>query len=332
MKRMSGLIRLVWALSVLVAATFAIASPPLRAATPVPHQVTALKVTVLSTMLADNDELGEWGYAALVEVDGRKFLFDTGAHPDIVLRNAKTLGVDLAQVEDVILSHNHDDHTGGLLALRRELMKINPKAMSRVHAGAGIFASRVDPDGKEANGLLPLKADYEAMGGRFILYNKPTELAPGVWLTGPVPRPNDETNWSPGLKLRTATGTAPDTIAEDSSLVFATADGMVILTGCGHAGIVNITEYARAITGSSQIVALIGGVHLFAKSDGVIRWTATKLAPFHPRYLLLGHCTGIEATFELRALLLLGRKTAVVSAVGSSFELGKGIAAGAIAG
>lgn len=323
---------LLWALSMLILTAAAIPHPPALAATPAAHRVAALKVTILSTMLADNDELGEWGYSALVEVDGRKFLFDTGAHPDIVLRNARVLGIDLSQVEDVILSHNHDDHTGGLLTLRRELMKINPKAMSRVHAGAGIFASRVGPDGKEDNGLLPLKADYEATGGRFILHDKPTELAPGVWLTGPVPRPNDETNWSPGLKLRTATGTAPDTIAEDSSLIFATADGMVILTGCGHAGVVNITEYARTITGSDQIVALIGGVHLFAKSDAVIRWTAAKLAPFHPHYLLMGHCTGIEATWELRALLGLARKTAVVSAVGSRFELGRGIEAGAIAG
>ncbi|WP_404711912.1 MBL fold metallo-hydrolase [Sphingomonas sp. MMS24-J13] len=328
---MRSLIRRIWALSLLIAVAIAIPSPAVVAATPAPHLVTALKVTVLSTMLADNDEFGEWGYAALVEVDGRKFLFDTGAHPDIVLRNARTLGVDLAQVEDVVISHNHDDHTGGLLTLRRELMKINPRAMSRVHAGAGVFASRAGSNGREANGLLPLKADYEATGGRFILYEKPTELAPGVWLTGPVPRPNDETNWSPGLKLRTADGTAPDTIAEDSSLVFATANGMVILTGCGHAGIVNITEYASAITGSHQIIALIGGVHLFAKPDAVIRWTAAKLAPFHPHYLLMGHCTGIEATYELRALLGLARRTAVVSAVGSSFELGKGIEAGSIA-
>jgi 7,8-dihydropterin-6-yl-methyl-4-(beta-D-ribofuranosyl)aminobenzene 5'-phosphate synthase len=82
-------------------------------------QVKTLKVTVLSTMLADRG-LGEWGYSALVEVDGKKILFDTGANPDVVLKNAKSLGIDLSDVEDVVISHNHDDHTGGLLTLRRE--------------------------------------------------------------------------------------------------------------------------------------------------------------------------------------------------------------------
>src|ERR1700678_1388300 len=71
-------------------------------------QVKALKITVLSTMLADRG-LGEWGYSALVEADGKKFLFDTGANADVVLRNAKTLGIDLSTVEDVVISHNHDD-------------------------------------------------------------------------------------------------------------------------------------------------------------------------------------------------------------------------------
>ena len=80
-------------------------------------------------MLADQG-LGEWGYSALVEVDGRKFLFDTGSNPDVVLKNAKTLGIDLSDVEDVVISHNHNDHTGGLIALRRELIKKNPRAMS----------------------------------------------------------------------------------------------------------------------------------------------------------------------------------------------------------
>jgi 7,8-dihydropterin-6-yl-methyl-4-(beta-D-ribofuranosyl)aminobenzene 5'-phosphate synthase len=100
--------------------------------------VKALKVTVLSTMLADAG-FGEWGYAALVEVDGKKVLFDTGANPDTVLKNAKTLGIDLSDVEDVVVSHHHSDHTGGLLALRRALMEKNPAAIGRVHVSANVF-------------------------------------------------------------------------------------------------------------------------------------------------------------------------------------------------
>src|SRR5215831_9123441 len=87
-----------------------------------PRTVRSLQVKVLSTMLSGNPRagIGEWGFAAIVEVDGRRILFDTGARPDTVLKNAKELGVDLANVKDVILSHNHADHTSGLVTLRRE--------------------------------------------------------------------------------------------------------------------------------------------------------------------------------------------------------------------
>ena len=295
-------------------------------------QVKALKVTVLSTMLADQG-LGEWGYSALVEIDGRKFLFDTGANPDLVLKNAKTLGVDLSQVEDVVISHNHDDHTGGLIALRRELMKTNPRSISRVHVSSNIFLPRLRADGSDGNGLTPLRAEYERLGGRFVLHDGPSELAPGVWFTGPVPRIHPETNWSAeGMKLHTATGEETDNVPEDAALVFSTPDGLAVLTGCGHAGIVNISEYAQKIVGAEPVFAVIGGLHLFEKSDEVVDWTGAQLRRLGVKYLLAGHCTGIEATWRLRAALGLTRATAPVSSVGSSFTLGKGIQPGDIAG
>jgi len=168
--------------------------------------VKALKVTVLSTMLADAG-FGEWGYAALVEVDGKKVLFDTGANPDTVLKNAKTLGIDLSDVEDVVVSHHHSDHTGGLLALRRALMEKNPAAIGRVHVSANVFVPLLKGDGTDGNGLTPKREPYEATGGHFVLHAGPTEIAPGVWFTGPVPRKYPETNWSnEGLHIHTPTG------------------------------------------------------------------------------------------------------------------------------
>ena len=89
------------------------------------HKVASLKITILSTMLADRG-MGEWGFSALVEADGHRILFDTGLHPETVLHNARELGIDLSTVTDVVLSHHHGDHTGGLLALRRELSKASP--------------------------------------------------------------------------------------------------------------------------------------------------------------------------------------------------------------
>lgn len=294
-------------------------------------QVKTLKVTVLSTMLADRG-LGEWGYSALVEVDGKKILFDTGANPDVVLKNAKSLGIDLSDVEDVVISHNHDDHTGGLLTLRRELMSKNPLAMSRAHVSSNIFLPRVKADGSDGNGLTPSRAEYERLGGHFIMHDGPTELTPGVWFTGPVPRTHPETNWSTeGLKIHTATGDAVDNVPEDAALVFSTPEGLAVLTGCGHAGIVNIAEYAQKIAGQQPVFVVIGGLHLYAKGDEIVDWTGAQLRRLGVKYLLAGHCTGIEATSRLRADLGLTRATAPVSSVGSSFTLGKGIQSGRIA-
>jgi 7,8-dihydropterin-6-yl-methyl-4-(beta-D-ribofuranosyl)aminobenzene 5'-phosphate synthase len=287
----------------------------------------AVKVTVLVTNLGGDpyEGDGEWGYSALVEIDGHKILYDTGLSADLVLRNAKALKIDLSDVEDVVLSHNHYDHVGGLMSLRRELSKLNPRAMSRVHVGAGIFEPRWSESGEDHNGLRLIRAEYLATGGVFVVHEKPTELFPGVWLTGPVPRANNEKNWTPGLSLDTPQGRREDNVSEDSALVFDTEQGMIILTGCAHAGIVNITEYARHIVGNKPIAAVIGGLHLFSATDQTLAWTGAKLKFYGVLSLLAGHCTGIEATFRLRESIGLSRKTAVVSAVGSSFTLGQGI-------
>jgi 7,8-dihydropterin-6-yl-methyl-4-(beta-D-ribofuranosyl)aminobenzene 5'-phosphate synthase len=291
------------------------------------HKVSALKITVLVTNLAGDmhEGDGEWGYSALVEVDGHKILYDTGASADMVMKNAAALHIELSDVEEVILSHNHWDHVGGLMTLRRELARVNPRAMSRVHVGAGIFEPRLDASGVDNNGLKTIRAEYLATGGQFIVHEQPTQLYPGVWLTGPVPRPNAEKNWIPGLTIAGPQGPIEDNVPEDSALLFETAEGTVILTGCGHAGIVNIAEYAKQITGGSPLLAVVGGLHLFAASDQTIHWTGEKLKSYGMRYLLAGHCTGIEATYLLRDSAGLSRKTAVVSAVGSSFMLGHGI-------
>jgi 7,8-dihydropterin-6-yl-methyl-4-(beta-D-ribofuranosyl)aminobenzene 5'-phosphate synthase len=291
------------------------------------HRVSALKITVLVTNLAGDghEGVGEWGYSALVEVDGHKIVYDTGASPNIALNNARLLKVNLADVDDVILSHNHWDHVGGLMSLRNELKVNNPKALSHAHVGARIFEPRLDSAGQDQNGMRIIRAEYLAGGGEFITHEKPTEIYPGVWFTGPVPRNNPEKNWSPGLSLQSSSGLIEDNVPEDSALIFDTAEGIVILTGCAHAGILNITQYARALLGNKPIVAIMGGLHLFAASDQTVEWTASTLKNYDVANLLAGHCTGLEATYKLRQVLGLTRKTAVVSAVGSSFTLGKGI-------
>jgi 7,8-dihydropterin-6-yl-methyl-4-(beta-D-ribofuranosyl)aminobenzene 5'-phosphate synthase len=311
------------ALTCAAATTAAAAASPSPAAAP----VTRLKVTVLSTMLAGDPAhgVGEWGFAALVEANDRRLLVDTGARPETVLRNAAELGVDLSAVTDLVLTHNHGDHTGGLVVLRRELSKKNAAALSRAHVARGIFLSRPGPGGREDNGLLPLKADYERLGGTFTEHAGPAELLPGVWLTGPVPRRHPERNWSGARQLQTPQGPAEDTIPEDASVVVDTPQGLVVVSGCGHAGIVNTLDHARKVVREAPVHAAIGGFHLFAASDEHLAWTAGELRRLGVGHFLGAHCTGVEAVFRVRELAGLTRRTAVVSAVGSSFTLGTGL-------
>lgn len=295
-------------------------------------KVRSLKITILSTMLADGPALGEWGFAALVEVDGHRLLFDTGAHSDVVLKNAQALHVDLTTIPDVVLSHSHWDHVGGLLTLRNSVLPGAPTALAQVHVGAGMFLPRHE-DGlpAEANPMLVIKPQYENTGGRFIEHDGPVQLYPGVWLTGPVPRKHPERNWSGNGTVETAAGIKEDNIPEDSALIFDTGQGLVVLTGCGHAGVVNIVEYARTIVRPARVHALIGGVHLFNANDKTLAWTSDRLREFGVDNLIGAHCTGIETVYRLRDSLGLNRAHAVVGAVGADFELGAGIRPGHIA-
>lgn len=112
-------------------------------------------------------------------MDGHKILYDSGASPEMIVKNAAALHVDVSDVEDVILSHNHWDHVGGLMNLRRTLSKNSPSAMSRVHVGARIFEPRLDESGQDMNGLRTIRTEYLATGGTFIVHERPTELYPG---------------------------------------------------------------------------------------------------------------------------------------------------------
>lgn len=310
----------------LLAAMLMIATPAI-AQTP----AKAVKVTVLSTMLVGNSAagIGEWGFSAVLEVDGRRLLIDTGARAETVLKNADELKVDLWTITDLVLTHNHADHTGGLLVLRRELSRKQPNALSRVHVPKGVFYPRPGANGREGNGLLPLKAAYEATGGVFIEHDGPTLLMPGVTMLGPVPRVHPERNFGsprggPMGQVQTPSGLAEDNVPEDTSLVVDTAEGLILISGCGHSGIVNAMEFARKSVRSAPIHTAIGGFHLFAASDETLSWTATKLKEFGVRQLMGAHCTGIEAVYRLRQLLGISRQAAIVGAVGASYTHGKG--------
>ncbi|HEY1107245.1 MAG TPA: MBL fold metallo-hydrolase, partial [Opitutaceae bacterium] len=155
---------------------------------------------------------------------------------------------------------------------------------------------------------------------------KPAEILPGVWLTGPVPRRHPERNWSGRAQVQGADGKrVEDTIADDIALVIDTPSGLVVVTGCGHAGVVNIVEHARAIARPARVHALIGGIHLFNAKEEALAWTTGKLREFGVEHFIGAHCTGIETVYRFRKDLALPRAQCVVGAVGQTFVLGKGI-------
>ena len=293
------------------------------------QQAGNVTVTVVSTMLAERG-IGEWGFAAVVEVDRRRWLFDTGARPDTVLQNAEAMKIDLASITDVILSHHHWDHTGGLLTLRKALMAKNPSALSVAHVASGIFRSRRATGDAEANPMIAARTAYEATGGRFVEYESTRPLQRGVWLSGPVPRRYDERNWSGSLRVQEGASYVDDTLPEDQALIVATARGLTVVTGCGHAGIGNILAFAQAAH-PGTVRAVVGGLHLLTADEAQLVWTAERMRAAGVAHLLGAHCTGIEAVYRMRAPAGLTSASAVVGSVGSSYDDAAGIRPGILA-
>ncbi len=298
-----------------------------------PTAADDVSVTILSSNLADGATVGEWGFSALVEVDGRCVLFDAGRHPDTVLRNARALGIDLSCVSDVVLSHFHFDHTTGLMPLLRALRSQNPEAIRRVHVAKGFFLPRrVERTGDtERNQMIALRDTLEAAGVEVIEHDGPTEILPAVWVTGPVERHHPEKNYGTSLRVRINGEWVEDFVPESQGLTIVTPQGHIVLLGCGHSGVVNALEQIQGAIANLPIHALMGGLHLFAADDKTLGWTADRLREIGVEHLMAGHCTGIEPLFRLRVGLNLSRRTAVVGAVGSRFIYGEGIRPGAIA-
>ena len=225
------------------------------------------------------------------------------------------------------------------ITLRRTLKSKNASALQHAHVGDGIFLPRI-LNAEEALDSLPpmpqefvvsaldVRDSYEAIGGRFVIHKKPHELHPGMWITGPIPRVHPEKNWTPFMRIKHDGALTEDTIPEDQALVINTPAGLVVIAGCGHAGIVNTMEYARSITDGKKVHAVFGGFHLLNLSEEQVAWSGTKMREFGVEHVVGAHCTGINAVMGLRAGGNYGRETAVVGAVGSTFTLGKGIQRG----
>ena len=282
-------------------------------------------------MVASYLGVGEWGFAALIETPGQSILFDTGLKSETVLTNARLLNVDLSKVEEVVLSHFHTDHTGGLLTLREIYKKENPKALSTVYVGKGFFSQRYDVQHTPVYSLpnpgftrsFSTPEDFrraaEATGIRFVIVESTTELAPGVVLTGPIDRIHPEKNVSPGYFLKSDDGYVADNIPESQVVGIDTDQGWLMVSGCGHAGIINASE--RLLQIKDQPIHMgLGGFHLFRADEEAISWTAGKLKEFGYKKLVGAHCSGAHATHELGDHLGLPRSGISIGAIGTRVD------------
>ena len=284
-------------------------------------QSAPYRITVLATNISDYGGLGEWSFAALFQGEQDAVLFDTGFKKDTVLHNVLHLGVDLSRVQKVVLSHFHSDHTGGLLILREHFRLKNEMALSRVYVAAGFFNQRTSAAGEAVGpgnfaSAQDFKTSAEALGIRFIEIAEPTEIAPKLWLAGPVPRVEEQYNGPAGLFIRQDGKSVPDIIMDDQSLGYLTDKGWLMTSGCGHSGLINTGKVLQSIE-DEPIYSIVGGFHLWQADTETLNHTATWLEEHGLGLMMGGHCTGIAATETIASHLELPRSKISHAAIGS---------------
>ncbi|MEL0306148.1 MAG: MBL fold metallo-hydrolase [Halieaceae bacterium] len=279
-------------------------------------QTAPYQVTVLATNISDYGGLGEWSFAALFESDQDAVLFDTGFKENTVLHNVLHLGVDLSQVEKVVLSHFHSDHTGGLLILREHFRPANESALSQVYVAAGFFDQSVEVGPGDFAIAQDFRAAAEALGIRFIEVDEPTEIAPKLWLTGPVPRVEEHYNGPSGLFINRDGTSIPDIITDDQSLGYLTDKGWLMTSGCGHSGLINTGKVLQSIK-DEPIYSIVGGFHLWQADSETLNRTASWLGERGLGLMMGGHCTGIAAAETIASQLQLPRSQISHAAIGS---------------
>jgi 7,8-dihydropterin-6-yl-methyl-4-(beta-D-ribofuranosyl)aminobenzene 5'-phosphate synthase len=254
--------------------------------------------------------IAEHGFAALVtvRVGGRSttVLLDTGRTPDAMVCNADRLGVDLGELHSVVLSHGHFDHVGGLagLAGRRGVralpMVVHPLLWTR---------RRLAVPGEDVLELPTLSPRALAGEGYQVIERRePSLLLDGsVLITGEIDRTTEfERGMPPAHQAWTGNDWQHDPLVLDDQalVVHVRGRGLVVLTGCGHAGVVNIVRQAMRLTGVRRLHALIGGLHLSGPAfEPIISPTVAALAELAPDLLVPGHCTGWRAQHALAASL-----------------------------
>lgn len=234
--------------------------------------------------------LGEPAVSYWIAEGDRRFLFDTG-YSDAFLQNARGMGLDLTQAEAILLSHSHNDHTGGLRHLLAENWAKKPRLIAHPDALLPHEYQGMEIGSPLSQAELAEKTDL-------LLTKEPVRLTEKlVWL-GEIPHTLDfEPSYTIGTVER-AGAKMPDAIADDTALAYIGENGLSIITGCSHAGICNIIAYAKRVTGVERIHSVLGGFHLFdldERAKATIEFLRKEQIP----ELYPCHCT----SFAVRAAL-----------------------------
>ncbi len=279
---------------------------------------------LMETGQAPDALIAEHGFSVLVTVTKagheHRFLFDAGTSPDGVTENMRRLGIDPSSIEAIVCSHGHWDHTTGLDGLIRVLGQVNLPVLIHPHFWR---RRRLQLPGREPRELptTSRRALIEA-GFDIIEERQPSFLfGRSVLVTGEVAR---STGYEPGLPPQQAWlggRWEPDPLVldEQALIVSVRGKGLVVITGCGHAGVVNIARYARRLTGGQPLYALLGGYHLGGPLfEALIPRVLDDLAALEPGVLVPAHCTGWRAQHAMAARF---PGAYVPSSVGTSFLL-----------
>ncbi|MCP3848788.1 MAG: MBL fold metallo-hydrolase [Gammaproteobacteria bacterium] len=248
--------------------------------------------TLTITQLVENTAvgsglLGEHGNAFLIEADDYCLLFDTGQ--GLTLKhNAKQLNAPIKSIESIILSHGHYDHIGGLT----EALDMTGPINLYLHPEA--LGTKFNQNGRSIGAPTNDIAKIRSLTRQIIYTQKPTEITTGIHVTGEIPRTHKiEETGGPFYIDQKLNHT--DSLVDDQALFIETYQGLVVLLGCGHSGVINTLEYIQSLSGGKPIRAVIGGMHLLNATSERLAFTGDNLENFSVHYLAPNHCTGLNA-------------------------------------
>lgn len=252
----------------------------------------SLRITLLMDNRTEKTGLAcEHGLSFLIQAGDRHVLFDCGAS-GAWLTNALHLGLDVSTTQHLVLSHGHRDHTGGLpaalQACPQAIPVFHPKALgTRFSRHPGATPKPLGLTSEAWTALAPRMPDA-------LLATAPLNLAHGMGVTGPIPRIHPEEAWS-GPFYADEEGKETDLLEDDQTLWIWTAKGLVLVTGCTHAGIVNTVAHVQRITGEKRIRAILGGLHLSQAPKARLQFTSKRLQTLGVDEIRPCHCTGETA-------------------------------------